>query len=268
MSVEKKFRKFQKKLSQGRYKKPIRIASGCVALVCAASLAVYFGQGKQTEDEIENLREIKEQAQAKAETTDGGEAADTGEDGGILPQYQELYAMNQDLIGWLTIGGTTVDYPVMWTPQDTEYYSHRGFDGSDSSNGLLFMDGASSVAEEGGNLIIYGHNMKNGSMFADLMEYGKESYYEEHPTIQFDTLYETRTYEVAAVAKTNNIELLPFGYTGADEAKFTQAVEAMEANALYDTGVELNYGDDCLTLATCDYSVDNGRLVVLAKRVE
>lgn len=268
MNLEKKFRKLQKKMSQGRYRKAVRGVSLGAAVICAAALGIYFYQGREAEQEIDSLREIKEEAK-----WDGPGGADaSGQEpentGAILPQYQELYSMNQDFIGWLTVDGTAIDYPVMWTPQDTEYYSHRGFDGADSANGLLFMDGACNTDTAGGNVIIYGHNMKNGSMFADLLEYGKQSYWEEHPTIQFDTLYETRVYEIAAVAKTGNIDLLPFGFVDASEEEFEKAAAAMKENALYDTGVEMSYGEDFLTLATCDYSVDNGRMVVMARRIE
>ena len=130
------------------------------------------------------------------------------------------------------------------------------------------MDELSSVDEFGGNVIIYGHNMKNGSMFADLLNYESESYWDSHKTIQFDTLTESRVYEIAAVVKSNDVEELPFEFTTARDAGAEDVIENMESASLYDTGVDMAYGDDFLTLATCDYSVDDGRLVVMAKRIQ
>ena len=110
--------------------------------------------------------------------------------------------------------------------------------------------------------------MKNGSMFADLLNYESESYWDSHKTIQFDTLTESRVYEIAAVVKSNDVEELPFEFTTARDDGAEDVIENMESASLYDTGVDMAYGDDFLTLATCDYSVDDGRLVVMAKRIQ
>ena len=249
MNFEKAFRQFQKKWRQGKYESQVQKGCVGVAAVCAVVLIAYFMQGRQEEQAIEALRQIRNDA--SEETTN-----------------QELFMQNPDLIGWLTIDGTSIDYPVMWTPEDPEYYSHRGFDKEDSNNGLLFMDELSSVDEFGGNVIIYGHNMKNGSMFADLLNYESESYWDSHKTIQFDTLTESRVYEIAAVVKSNDVEELPFEFTTARDDGAEDVIENMESASLYDTGVDMAYGDDFLTLATCDYSVDDGRLVVMAKRIQ
>ncbi|MDO5785052.1 MAG: class B sortase [Eubacteriales bacterium] len=265
MSFEKSMRRFQKEWKQGKYKGIVKTASACVATACIVLLAMYFFQGRKAEEDIEDLREIKARAETIAELDESTQKSDGRQ---ISSQYQELFLENSDFIGWLTIEGTKIDYPVMWTPQDPEYYSHRGFDKEESNNGLLFMDAASNASEYGGNLIIYGHNMKNGSMFADLLNYKKKSYWEAHKTIQFDTLYETRIYEIAAVAQSNDLDMLPYGFTNASKEACELAVSNMLDIALYETDVELKYGNDFLTLSTCDYSEDDGRLVVMAKRIQ
>lgn len=265
MNIEKKLRQFQKNLKQGKYKTVMMTGSMCVAAACMVLLGMYFIQGKNAEKDIERLREMKSGAQVEeAVNTDQIEVSDKQ----VMNDYKELFLENPDIIGWLTIEGTSIDYPVMWTPEDPEYYSHRGFDKEDSINGLLFLDSSSNVNEKEGNLIIYGHNMKNGSMFADLFRYEKKSYGKTHHAIQFDTLYEKRIYEITAVAKTDDMELLPFGFTNASRSDGQTAIQNMKDHSLYDTGVDMEYGEDYLTLATCDYSKDNGRLVVMARRIQ
>ncbi|MEY8354286.1 class B sortase [Lachnospiraceae bacterium 54-53] len=263
MNLEKKIRKFQKNYKQGKYRNFMRNGAFGVAIACGAFLCGYYLQGGQAEAGINKLREIKAEGE-KAESGSVGRSMD-----GILPQYVELAAENPDFIGWLTIDGTSVDYPVMWTPEEPEYYSRRGFDKKKSNNGLLFMDEASNLYDYGGNVIIYGHNMKNGSMFADLMNYTDENYWAEHPSIQLDTLQETRIYEIAAVAASDDPDELPFAFVRSeDEAEAETALDNMRTGSLYDTGVEMKYGDDFLTLSTCDYSAETGRMVVIARRIQ
>lgn len=263
MSFEKRMRRFQKEWKQGKYKTKVQRGSIGVAVICAVLLGRYYMVSNQEDQAMEYLREIKEQSAENAvrKQTEVGEVQ-------VASQYEALFSANPDLIGWLTIEGTAVDYPVMWTPEEPEYYSHRGFDKKESQNGLLFMDEVSSLNEDGGNIIIYGHNMKNGSMFADLLNYKKESYWKQHPSIQLDTLTETRMYEITAVAATNDLELLPYSFTSPEDANAEEVIETMKANSLYDTGIEMELGDDFLTLSTCDYSVEDGRLVVMARRIQ
>ena len=151
MNFEKTFRQFQKKWRQGKYRQQVQKISIGTGAVCAVLLIAYFMQGNQEEQAIETLRQIRDEASAES----GNPDLVLG-DQQILAQYQELFMQNPDLIGWLTIDGTSIDYPVMWTPEDPEYYSHRGFDKEDSNNGLLFMDELSSVDEFGGRFHVCG----------------------------------------------------------------------------------------------------------------
>ena len=122
--------------------------------------------------------------QMEKQIAEGGGGALPTEDG-VLPQYQALWEKNQDLAGWLSIEGTAIDYPVMHTAQDEEYYLRRAFDRSNSVSGTPFL--AAGCFTGCGNYIIYGHNMKDGSMFAALLNYADDTFWEEHPTIRFDT---------------------------------------------------------------------------------
>ncbi len=190
----------------------------------------------------------------------------------LLEKYAALYEENHDLIGWLSIEGMVIDYPVMQC-EDDEYYLHHDFYGNDSKYGCLYVRNVADVDTPGTNFIIYGHNMKDGSMFGDLDLYRRESFCREHPIISFDTLYEERTYEVLAVFRSQVY------HSGEDAFKYYQFYEAqtqeefayfyenIKALALYDTGVTAEFGDTFLTLSTCAYHVEDGRFVVVAKAV-
>ena len=190
----------------------------------------------------------------------------------LLEKYAALYEENHDLIGWLSIEGMVIDYPVMKC-EDDEYYLHHDFYGNDSKYGCLYVRGVADVDTPGTNFIIYGHNMKDGSMFGDLDLYRRESFCREHPTISFDTLYEERTYEVLAVFRS---QVYHFGedafkyyqfYEAQTQEEFAYFYENIKELALYDTGVTAEFGDTFLTLSTCAYHVEDGRFVVVAKAV-
>lgn len=191
----------------------------------------------------------------------------------ILPELAEIYGDNPDLAGWITIEGTDVDYPVMYTPDDEEKYLYKNIDGNFDANGLPFIDDGCSMEPESDNIIIYGHNMINGDMFAPLMDYAYEEYWEEHPTIRFSTLYERREYEIVAAFE----DRVYYKYEdcfkfyqfidAADEAHFQEAISYFKENALYDTGVTAEYGDRLITLVTCSPHEENGRFVIVARDV-
>lgn len=187
----------------------------------------------------------------------------------ILEKYRELYAMNPDLYGWLSLDGTALDYPVMFTPNDPEYYLRRAFDGTYSRNGVPFVG---EGYEPGcGHHILYGHNMTNGSMFAPLLSYGSEDFWKEHPTIQFDTLYQEGEYEIVSAFysrvfspwETNVFRY--YYYTDLSvEAVFDEYVSNVLKLSRYDTGVVPEYGDELITLITCSYGTSTERFAVVA----
>lgn len=192
----------------------------------------------------------------------------------ILPKYQDLYAQNSDLVGWLTIDAIGVDYPVMQTSGDNEYYLRRGFDKLYSLAGSLFLDENCRITSPStANWLIYGHNMSDGSMFGQLDKYAEESFYREHPTFEFDTLYEEMQWQIVAVIRTQvGADDLPY-YTFFDassERDWQAKYQAVMDLALYDTGVTAQYGDQLLTLSTCGTtsSTTDKRLAVIAKRID
>jgi len=191
---------------------------------------------------------------------------------GMLLKFQPLVDANPHTLGWLTIPGTDIDYVVMQSKDKPERYLGRDFFGEKSKSGELFMDAKCDV-DTSDNLIIYGHYMKNGTMFGKLDVYKDESFWQDHRYIAFDTLYEEGVWEVVAAFYTrvlyqNEEGFRYYQYTGDNDKKFQQYKDFIADNRLYDTGVTLEEGDQILTLSTCAYQTENGRFAVVAKKVK
>ena len=186
-------------------------------------------------------------------------------------KYADVYAQNSDLVGWISIPGTRIDYPVMQTKDTPNFYLKHAFDKSYSSYGVPYMQENCDVGISD-NLVLYGHHMNNGSMFSDLCKYESEDFYREHKTIRFDTLDSFGEYEVIAAFKTVAYSEEGFKYyhfVNAESAgAFDGFIAECKALALYETSVSAEYGDQLITLSTCEYSRTNGRMVVVAKLLE
>lgn len=189
----------------------------------------------------------------------------------VLFEYQALYEINRDMVGWIQIDGTEIDYPVVQTPDDPNFYLRRNFYKENATCGTIYVREACNVNLPSDNVTVYGHNMRNGTMFADLHKYEKKSFWEDHRYVNFDTLHEYRTYEVFAVFKTTADLTKGFSYhiydTFATEKAFNEYVTTCKNLDMYDTGVMPTFGDKLLTLSTCDKSIADGRLVVVCRLV-
>lgn len=177
----------------------------------------------------------------------------------------ELFTMNEDFAGWLCIPKTDINYPVMHTPDDPEKYLRRNFQGEYSESGVPFLDFRCSLDSD--NLIIYGHNMMNGTMFAALQGYVQEDFCKAHPIVEFQTADACAEYQVFAVAwvKSNDDW---YKFVSADAAEdFNSAVEKIIGKALFQVGSSPGFGTQILTLSTCYDSAHNGRLLVLAAKL-
>jgi len=192
---------------------------------------------------------------------------------GIRPYeyYRDIYTKNDDMIGWLRIPGTDIDYPVMQTVDSPDFYLDHGFDGQKSVYGALYVQENCSILNSD-NLIIYGHNMKDGKMFSDLCRYADKSFYNDHRIIYFDTLDIFGTYEIVYVFRTEVYKDGCFKYynfvNARNEDDFESFIQKCDDMKLYDTGVSAEYGDRLITLSTCAPYAKNGRMVVVAKQVK
>lgn len=275
--------------NQSKTKRIVSILLGIVAGVCVVA-AIVIGirslqqdaASKATVESLETLDESKESQEATAAevptaTSEPETSLEPTPEPTVEPvenPHKEAFLANEDMAAWITIPGTEIDYPVMWTPEDETYYLYRDFDGSDNKNGCLILDTDSCLDPLTTNLIIHGHNMKSGAMFGNLTDYESEEYYKEHKNIILYTEDLERNYEIVAVfrsqvyKKTDNVFKFYKFFHADTQEEFDDFYDNIKALSLYDTGVEAEFGDHFLTLSTCVYHVENGRFVVVAKEIE
>ncbi len=229
------------------------------------------------EDNTALLNELREQREKALETgeTKVSESQNVKKKLKILPEYQTLLAGNADFIGWISIEGTNIDYPVMQTAEaDGQYYLDHSFYRTEDKNGTLFMDVRNDFIDRDTNLIIYGHNMKSGVMFGGLKKYLDDSYLKSHRTITFNTLYEKCTYEVigAGLSEVSREDEYTFRYYNFLNAYTKDEWEAFKANMKQLLSSDLSLfdveqGDELLTLSTCSSYREQGRMFVIAKKL-
>lgn len=244
----------------------------CILVFLGSGLYLlrYYLSAKNTENELQELVEMKEESVSADDTEEV--TTDSGKK--VLKKYKKLYKKNHDFIGWLTVKDSQIDYPVMQTPQDPEFYLHRNYKKEQDVNGLPFLDAKCDAEDVQGNLMVYGHHMKSGLMFAHLVDYESEEFYKKHKTILFDTLYEERQYEVVSafysqIYKEDQDVFKYYNYPGhLSEKQFQKYVKNVKKLSRYDTGVTPQYGEQLLTLVTCAYQTEDGRFVVVARRKE
>lgn len=198
---------------------------------------------------------------------------DTAQDEAYLETLAGFYAENNDFVGWVCAEGTEINYPVMHTPDDEEYYLHTDFYGGYSVSGTIFASANSTFALRSDNVILYGHNMGNGTMFADLLNYTSAEYWQAHSVIQFDTVTQAQSYEIVyAFVVDVGDDQQHFAFydfiNAADEQAFDDFVAQCKACSLYDMGNDPVYGDALLTLVTCKGYDTTERMVVVAKAVD
>ena len=188
----------------------------------------------------------------------------------ILARYSKLKEENPDFAGWISVPGTTIDYPVMYIPGDNDTYLYANFKKEWDASGTPFIDGSCTLDPVSDNLIIYGHHMNDKSMFEPLMNYKDPEFYKKHNIIHFDTYRETGTYEIVAVILaralySNDGGFRYYGHFNFDnEEEFNYYWQNIKSLSLYETASVPEYGDKLITLSTCEYSQDNGRLAVIA----
>lgn len=246
----------------------------CIILMAAfavlLTVSAYFLISDKA-DEKAQAEQYESIAQIVAEPDETTEPIQLTADKALLPDYTELYFQNTDMVGWVSVADTNINYPVMQTPDNPNFYLKHGFDKTYSDYGSPYIQENCNVKTPSDNLVIYGHHMKNGTMFSDLTKFEDKNFWESHKTITFNTLTDKQEYEVVAVFKTVAYSQEGFRYydfVNADTAEdFDSYIAKCKELALFDTGVKTQYGDKLITLSTCEYSQNNGRLAVVAKLI-
>lgn len=238
----------------------VLIMLAAVFLFSGLMIALYYLDGHQSQVQYQDLAQM---VHVDADRPDEKTLTAT-------EKYAPLLEQNEDFIGWIKIDGTRVDYPVVQKCDAKNYYLRRGFDKKYSYYGVpyAFED---ATYEEADNFVIYGHHMDNGSMFSDLVKYTSSAFYQEHKTFTFDTLQGFGTYEIIAVLKTvaggeNEFHYYKFS-KAASEEEFDAYVAECKARSLYNIETTAKCGDKLITLSTCEYSKENGRLAIIAKKI-
>lgn len=249
--------------------------------ISAFLVGSYILEGKEQQEKFDALSELKESAKEEATrpTEDAGEttpegtfgAAEIRDENGMLAEYGEIYALNDDTVGWIRIDGTKLDYPVMQTPDEPNFYLYRDFDKKNSARGSVYAREECDINEPSDNITLYGHNMRDGSMFAVLNSYINKETWENNPFIFFDTLYDYHVYKIFAVFKTEASIDKGFKYhnmiDASDKEDFDNFIATAKDLSFYDTGITPQYGDKIICLSTCEYTLENGRLVAAAVRI-
>ncbi len=261
-------------------RKIFSIILAVIAVLCIGYFIYYYIRANQSQNDFSGLSEMKQtdpeqitvyQTVPKPEKEEEGEEAPPE----VLDEYKTLLIRNKNLIGWLKIDDTNIDYPVMKSVNgDGTYYLDHNFDQKEDKNGTLFMDDSCDPVSPCDNMIIYGHNMKSGKMFGSLDAYKSESFYKKHKNVQFDTIYRKGVYQVmfAFQSRVYSEAEITFKYyqfiNPNSELEFDSGIEEMKKMSIYDTGITAEYGDELITLSTCDYDEPEGRFVVVCKRVK
>lgn len=231
-------------------------------------LGFLFSAGRAASSAFQSYREDQANRallQQVQQLSDGEKYASSGR----LTRYDALYQQNNDLAGWLSFPETALDCPVMYTPEDPEKYLRMAFDGSYAISGSLFVGDGSSP--DGSNVIVYGHNMKNGTMFGGLTAYAQEDYAKAHPVFRLDTLTEEREYRVIAAfyCAAEEEEAFPYQYVDLTHPEtFAQYLEKAGERSLWPMSFQPEFGTRLALLSTCSYQGEDGRFVVLGAEIE
>lgn len=248
---------------------------GIVITACVYSIATRAGAEQQADNTFSHIEESVTEPRSKlpnplilSEDGDDGVAAENMAVEYNKPVYyqphsvSELLSMNNECFGWISIDGTNISYPVMHTPSNPEKYLYKDFYGNYSNSGTPFLDARCSENDD--NLIIYGHHMNGGTMFADLCNYQYKSYRDSHPNVVFEARNGASLYRVFAVMKIKSIDYWYNFITAETERKYDTKVSYALEHSLYSTEIIPKYGQQILTLSTCCGSAKNDRIVVLA----
>ncbi|MBQ7328495.1 MAG: class B sortase [Oscillospiraceae bacterium] len=271
-----------------RYLPPcLMLFFAAIFLVCAGVLAKRAWEDHHQAEQYDHLAGLVQQEQAQVQrppvSNNGTSYVEplsafveiahpvTGEPVKVLREYAAVYQLNPDMAGWINIPNTILNYPVVQTPGESDYYLHRDFYDKNSRHGTIFAHNNADLQTPSDIVTLYGHNMNDGSMFASLHSYTSKEYYDKNPYIYFDTLYEHRTYQIISAFEIDitKSDFDYHNYVDTNAFSFQNYIDNCKKLSLYDTGASAKYGDKLLALSTCDndYADDDVRFVIVAKLV-
>lgn len=236
-----------------------------IIFVCGIGYLTYYlydrNKNNKDNEEILNNIEIDESKITESKTE-------------RMIQLEELQKENEEIIGWLEIEGTNINYPVLQT-SDNDYYLTHNYKKEKASTGSIFLDKDFDLINGSSNYLIYGHRNKSGLMFEDLIKYAEEDFYKEHTKIRFTTNKDDSIYEILSVfysrvyyKSEQNVFRYYYFVNAENEQEYNDFVKNAKKASIYDTGVTAKYGDQLLTLSTCEYSQEDGRFAVVCKKIE
>ena len=221
------------------------------------------------ENQVEETNKITEEIE---ETTQENIQETNNQNSERILKVQKLQEENSDIVGWLEIEGTSINYPVL-QGTDNEYYMTHNYKKQKSKNGSIFLTKDYDWSIPSSNLLMYGHNLNNGTMFQELLKYAKEEFYKEHPIIRFTTNKEDAEYEIISVFKSRvyyktekNVFRYYFFVNANSEAEYNEFVQNAKKASIYDIDKTAKFGDQLITLSTCSYHVEDGRFAVVGRK--
>lgn len=269
----------------------VTIAAAVILVAALSVLAGYYIKQAQNRKQIEDLRNQHTEMSVISQTTVPPETEETVTETEppplvVLENMESIVTQNPDVAGWLTVANTNIDNVVLQTT-DNEYYMDKDFYGNRNIAGQIFVDYRCNINDynnnQSNNIIVYGHNQADGSMFGTLKKYkikkqstGNFSFYQQNPTFKFSNLYEEYTYKIIAIFV---IEVEPsqtrdgviFDYHNyikfAGDRNFDKFKENILKRTAVNTGVDFDENDKFMTLSTCSNEFDPSRLVVIGRRV-
>lgn len=244
------------------------VVCGIVFLVCAGVLGKRLWEDHKNQQRMAELSALANSAEAP----DGTPQQDASGEPSNAARFEQLRSQNPDFLGWISIEDTELDLPVMYAPHNKDFYLRHDFDRAYSLYGTPYLEETTTFGanRESENLVIYGHNMKTGVIFGCLTKYADEAFLRDHPIVTFDTVYGDADYEVFAAFAIDVVQDQSFvynTYVDLDEERYNAYVDEVLSRSVIDTGIRPQYGEQLLTLSTCEYSTENGRFVVVARRM-
>ncbi len=251
------------KFKHNKFKNTALLLLLLIFICCIGYTCFYFYNNyKNKKDNTNVLNELKiDNTQVTEQNTER------------ILKLKELQKENEEIIGWLEIEDTNINYPVLQA-NNNDYYLTHNYKKEKASTGSLFLDKDFNLNAGSSNYLIYGHRNKQGLMFEDLMKYAKEDFYKEHTKIRFTTTKDDSIYEILSVfysrvyyKSEQNVFRYYYFINANNKQEYNDFINNAKNASIYDTGITANYGEQLLTLSTCEYSQNDGRFVVVAKKI-